>query len=60
MVEIEQLRAQARKCRRLALGLTNRDDIRTLETLAAELEERARRRVFGGKMARPAGFEPAA
>jgi hypothetical protein len=43
MVEIEQLRAQAHRCRRLALGLTNRDDIRTLEMLACELEDRVRR-----------------
>ncbi len=36
------LLAQAARCRRLATGLTNRDDILTLERLAAELEEKAR------------------
>ena len=34
-------RAQAAKCRLLAGGLTNRDDIRKLEELAREYEERA-------------------
>lgn len=48
MVEIEQLKAQARKCRRLALGLSNREDVRTLEKLAAELEDQARRRPVHG------------
>jgi hypothetical protein len=43
MVELDRLEAQARKCRMLAGGLTNRDDIRALEELARELEERARR-----------------
>lgn len=43
MVELDRLEAQARKCRMLAGGLTNRDDIRALEDLARELEERARR-----------------
>jgi hypothetical protein len=42
MVELDQLLAQARKCRTLAGGLSNRDDIRALEELARELEERAR------------------
>lgn len=43
MVELDRLDAQARKCRMLAGGLTNRDDIRALEELARELDERARR-----------------
>lgn len=62
MKTIEQLNAQAAKCRMLALGLSNRDDVRTLEALAAELEERARSALYGtgSRMARPAGFEPAA
>jgi hypothetical protein len=42
MTQAHRLIDQARKCRRLAFGLTNRDDIRTLEALAAELEEKAR------------------
>ena len=62
MRKTEQLKAQAAKCRRLALGLSNRDDVRTLEALAIELEERARSSTFGSanRVARPAGFEPAA
>lgn len=61
MKEIEQLKAQADRCRRLALGLSNRDDVHKLERLAAELEARAHGAMFGvEKMARPAGFEPAA
>ena len=43
MVEVDRLDAQARKCRTLAGGLTNRDDIRALEELAREFEDRARR-----------------
>ncbi|HEU4969570.1 hypothetical protein [Sphingomonas sp.] len=43
MIEATQLHAQAQKCRMLAGGLTNRDDIRALEDLARELEERAQR-----------------
>jgi hypothetical protein len=43
MVEPDQLQAQAQKCRMLAGGLSNRDDIRALEELARELEERAQR-----------------
>lgn len=43
MIEVDRLDAQARKCRMLAGGLTNRDDIRALEELARELEDRARR-----------------
>lgn len=42
MLETDDLKAQAAKCRRLANGLTNRDDIDTLEQLAAELEARAK------------------
>lgn len=61
MKNSEQLTAQAAKARRLALGLSNRDDVRTLEALANELEERARASMFAGsnRVARPAGFEPA-
>lgn len=43
MIEPDKLHAQAEKCRMLAGGLSNRDDIRALEDLARELEERARR-----------------
>jgi hypothetical protein len=43
MVEPDQLQAQAQKCRMLAGGLSNRDDVRALEDLARELEERAQR-----------------
>jgi hypothetical protein len=43
MIEFDQLQRQARKCRTLASGLTNPADIRALEDLARELEERARR-----------------
>lgn len=39
---IHPLLVQAAKCRMLATGLSNRDDIRTLEQLAAELEAKAR------------------
>lgn len=42
MFEFEYLTAQARKCRTLASGLSNREDVRKLEELARELEERAR------------------
>ncbi len=42
MAEVDQLQAQARKCRMLASGLSNRDDIRKLEELAGEFEARAR------------------
>ena len=42
MIELDQLLAQARKCRTLAGGLSNRDDVRVLEDLAREFEERAR------------------
>lgn len=54
MAEIEALRHQARKCRVLAGGLSNRDDIRKLEELAHEFEARAR------AVERAAGGEPAA
>ena len=43
MAELDELHAQARRCRMLAGGLSNRDDIRALEELARELEERAQR-----------------
>ena len=43
MAEFEYLTLQARKCRTLAGGLSNRDDVRKLEELAREFEERARR-----------------
>ena len=52
MIELDRLEAQARKCRMLAGGLTNRDDIRALEELARELEERARR-LRQGSVPRP-------
>ena len=42
MVDPDHLHAQARKCRMLASGLSNRDDVRALEELAREYEERAR------------------
>ena len=42
MAEFEYLTIQARKCRTLAGGLTNREDVRKLEDLAREFEERAR------------------
>ena len=42
MAEFEYLQCQARKCRTLASGLTNRDDVRKLEELARELESKAR------------------
>ena len=42
MAEIEQLKAQAQRCRTLAGGLSNQQDVRTLEALASELEARAR------------------
>ena len=42
MTGLDRLRAQARKCRALASGLTNRDDVRTLEDLASELEAQVR------------------
>jgi hypothetical protein len=42
MAELDQLQAQARKCRVLASGLSNDDDIRALEELARELEAKAR------------------
>ncbi len=41
-MEADQLLEQARRCRKLASGLSNREDIRTLEKLASELESRAR------------------
>jgi hypothetical protein len=43
MVEADRLDAQARKCRMLAGGLSNHDDVHALEELARELEDRARR-----------------
>jgi hypothetical protein len=43
MAEPDRLHAQAEKCRMLAGGLSNSDDIRALEELARELDERARR-----------------
>ena len=42
MTESDYLKVQARKCRTLASGLSNRDDVRKLEDLALELEHRAR------------------
>jgi hypothetical protein len=42
MIDRTHLHAQARRCRMLASGLSNRDDIRTLEELAIEFEARAR------------------
>lgn len=42
MAEFEYLQYQARKCRTLASGLSNREDIRKLEELARELEAKAR------------------
>lgn len=42
MTRLDRLRTQARKCRMLANGLSNADDIRTLEQLACELEAEAR------------------
>ena len=52
MAEFEYLTRQARKCRTLAGGLSNRDDVRKLEELAREFEERARR---AERTARPQG-----
>lgn len=49
MIDIEHLQAQARKCRRLAGGLSNRDDVRHLEMLAAEFEARAQVALFGSE-----------
>jgi hypothetical protein len=43
MVEPNDLHAQAEKCRTLAGGRSNRDDIVALEELARELDERAQR-----------------
>lgn len=43
MSETDRLEAQARRCRRLAGGLSNRDDVRALEDLAREFESRAER-----------------
>ena len=42
MFEFDQLQREARKCRMLAGGLSNADDIRALEEMAREYEERAR------------------
>ena len=42
MSRLEHLQAQARKCRTLASGLTNREDVRMLEQLAREYEAEAR------------------
>ena len=42
MAEFEYLTTQARKCRILAGGLSNREDVRKLEDLALEFEARAR------------------
>ena len=42
MAEFEYLQYQARKCRTLASGLSNSDDVRKLEELARELESKAR------------------
>jgi hypothetical protein len=43
MTETDRLDDQARRCRRLAGGLSNRDDVRALEELASEFERRAER-----------------
>jgi hypothetical protein len=51
MFEFEYLTAQARKCRTLAGGLSNREDVRKLEELARELEERARLAELAGQPA---------
>ena len=51
MAELDDLTAQARRCRALASGLSNRDDIRKLEELAREFEARAR--ALAKKSARP-------
>jgi hypothetical protein len=42
MAEFEYFQHQARKCRVLASGLSNREDVRKLEELARELEAKAR------------------
>jgi len=42
MAELDRLHAQARRCRALAAGLSNHEDVRILELLAAEYEARAR------------------
>lgn len=42
MAEFDQLQHQARKCRVLAGGLSNSDDVRKLEEFARELEAKAR------------------
>lgn len=52
MAEFEYLQDQARKCRTLANGLTNSDDVRKLEELARELESKAR---MAKRAANPAG-----
>ncbi|MBS0502521.1 MAG: hypothetical protein JSS55_01720 [Proteobacteria bacterium] len=52
MAEFEYLQYQARKCRTLASGLSNREDIRKLEELARELEAKAR---IAEKAAAPPG-----
>jgi hypothetical protein len=43
MVEYQQLRERAQKCRMLASGLSSRRDIDTLHQLAAEYEAEAAR-----------------
>jgi hypothetical protein len=48
-MQAHHLLAQAAKCRALAMGLSNRDDIRTLEALAAELEAKARAAEHAGR-----------
>lgn len=42
MFEFDQLQREARKCRMLAGGLSNSEDIRALEEMAREYEERSR------------------